>query len=845
MKFAKKPVLRLALLAGSALMGFEPLVAMAAQESDQAVSRETGLAEIIVTAQRREERSQTVPIAITAVSSEGLRERSITNLQGLQSQVPSLIIAPNGQAARDVMAPAIRGQGASFQGSPGVVVYLNEVPLPTAFSLSQQGGPGNFVDLQNVQILSGAQGTLFGRNTTGGAVLLTAARPTDKLEGHLSGAFGNYNMTEFEGVLNLPLTDTLRVRLVGASRDRDGYTHDIQWNKDRDNEHWRMGRIGVEWQPIEAITNYTMAYYGYSSTNGTGIVPIAFNYPLLQGFSSFGVPSLNFCPTSGANADPNCNAFRKLIADQQARGIRTVAHGLDDFAKVETWGISNSTDIGLADGLKLRNIISYASLKSSYASDQDGTIININDTGVTSLSRTAPKDYFKLFTEELQLQGEALDKKLTYTLGGFYSKQTPGGMMHYYGTTVCALPGEAGSLLCAGDREVGVTNESKALFAQATLDFGAFAPALDRLRLTAGYRYTWDQIDGFTVGFNPAIYPGSGPDNVRCSFDGVSVARANVENSITAATRGCRYEGHLKSSAPNWTIGLDYRPIDNLMLYAKVSRGYKAGGFNAYAVNLQFTQFGPEYVTDWEAGFKSDFRVANRPVRLNVNGFNMDYSQIQRGLADFNPTTRQSGAATLSTAKAVIRGVEIEAMFKPVDALEIGGNYSHIDAHYKSFTYTAPQPVWDCNSTTSNNFAKTTTPDLRCIPLQYLAPDIFSVYGRLALPTPDNVGNVSLFVSYAWTSSRQQAGNQLEKFRGTNVTWEPGAKLPSYGLLSASLDWKKAMGTDLDVSVFGTNLLNKQYFMSNSGVYNQVGSQSQIFGEPRMYGIRLRYNFGN
>ncbi|WP_240334315.1 TonB-dependent receptor [Sphingobium estronivorans] len=845
-------MMRLALLAGTAVAGLTPGIAMAAQGSEQGASQESGLTEIIVTAQRREERSQTVPITITAVSSEGLRERSINNVQGLQSQVPSLTIAPNGQANRDVMSPSIRGQGASFQGSPGVVVYLNEVPLPIGFSLSQQGGPGNFVDLQNVQVLSGAQGTLFGRNTTGGAVLLTTARPTDRLEGHLSGAFGNYNMTEFEGVLNLPVTDTLRVRLVGASRDRDGYTQDIHWNKDRDNEHWRMGRIGVEWQPVEAVTNYTMAYYGYSKTNGTGIVPIAFNYPLLQGFSARAATlpaavgaTLNFCPASGANADPNCNAFRQLIADQQQRGIRKVAHGLDDFAKVETWGINNSTDIALADGLKLRNIISYASLKSFYASDQDGTIINLNDTGVTSLSRTAPKDDFHLFTEELQLQGEALDRKLTYTLGGFYSKQSPGGTMHYYGTTVCALPGEAGSLACAGDRIVGVTNESKALFAQATLDFGAFVPALDRLRLTAGYRYTWDRIDGFTIGYNPALYSGTGPDNVRCSFNGVSVARANLANPIDAATPGCRYEGHLRSSAPNWTIGLDYRPINNLMIYGKVSRGYKAGGFNAYAVNLEFTQFGPEYVTDWEAGFKSDFRIAGRPVRLNVNGFNMDYNHIQRGLADFNPTTNQTGAATLSTAKAVIRGVEVETMFKPIDALEIGGNYSHTDAHYKSFSYNAPQPVFDCNSTASNNFARTTTPDLRCIPLQYLAPDIFSVYGRLTLPTPDNIGKVSLFMSYSWTSSRQQAGNQLDKFPGTNVTWEPGSKLPSFGLLSASLDWKKALGTDLDVSVFGTNLLNKAYFMSNSGVYNQVASQSQIFGEPRMYGLRLRYNFGS
>ena len=106
-------------------------------------------------------------------------------------------------------------------------------------------------------------------------------------------------------------------------------------------------------------------------------------------------------------------------------------------------------------------------------------------------------------------------------------------------------------------------------------------------------------------------------------------------------------------------------------------------------------------------------------------------------------------------------------------------------------------------------------------------------------------GGVNLFVSYAWSDARHQSGPALEKFVDGSATWEPGSDLPAYGLLSASLDWKGALGSGLDVSLFGTNLLNKKYALSNSGVYNAIGNQGQIFGEPRMYGIRLRYNFGN
>ncbi|MDE2597354.1 MAG: TonB-dependent receptor plug domain-containing protein, partial [Sphingomonadales bacterium] len=626
-----------------------PQVAYAqADVPQQANSEDAGLGEIIVTAQRRQERSQDVPISITAVSADGLRERGVVNLQGLQSQVPSLVVAPNGQTSRDVMSPSIRGQSASFQGAPAVVVYMNEVPLPTAISLSGQGGPGTFTDLQSVQVLSGAQGTLFGRNTTGGAILLTPAKPTDRLEGYIQGGVGNYNMTELEAVLNVPLTDTLRVRLVGATRDRDGFSHDINWNKDRDDQHTRMARLGIQWEPTDSVSSYTMAYYGYGKSNGTGTVPVAINTPLLtalaqrsvtipgQGTFPLGAlrPSINFC---GAGTGPaNCSSITQLITDQRARGNRIIAHGLDDFTRVYSWGVSNSTDVNMTEGLKLRNIISYASLKSYYAGDGDGTTLNLYDQGQNELSRQAPRDSFRLFTEELQFQGTALDGKLSYTFGGFYSKQTPHGKMINYAVNVCALPGSAGALSCSTYSETTNTNVTKALFAQATLDLGALTPALNRLRLTGGYRYTWDAIDGSAINYAPVA--GTGP--VSCSFNATTgVARANAGNLFNAATPGCRFNGRLRSSAPNWTLGLDYRPVDNVLLYAKVTKGYKAGGFNGFAVQIvaptDYSSFGPEYVTDWEAGFKSDFRIAGRPVRLNVNGFNMDYKNIQRGLPDY------------------------------------------------------------------------------------------------------------------------------------------------------------------------------------------------------------------
>ncbi len=808
------------LVASGALL---PGTAAAQDQDAQTGATNSGFREIIVTAQRREEKLQEVPIAITALSADSLRERGVTQMQDLQASVPSLVIAPNGQASRDVMSPSMRGQSAAFQGSPAVVVYMNEVPLPAAFTLSSQGGPGNFVDLQNVQVLAGVQGTLFGRNTTGGAILLTPNKPTDKFEGYVQGAYGNYNMKELEGVINIPISERLKIRIVGSGRDRDGFTEDVNWHKDRDNQHWRMARVGIQWDPTDSISNYTMAYYGYSKTHGSGTIAKSFNTNYLTALNAYGYTF-------------DANYLNSLIAKQNDLGIRKTAHGIDDFAKIVTWGVSNTTDIQLAEGLKLRNIASYAYLKSFYASDSDATIAPVYDTGETVESRTSPRDFFRVYTEELQLQGEALDKKLTYTLGGFYFKQKPGGDMINYATTVCSAP-TSGTGCRIGLGKIQSWSESKALYAQATLDFGALTPALDRLRLTAGYRYTWDKVGGSNISYSyapTAGYIGPAPGTlVSCSWK---------TQTTTNPDQDCFFGSSRKDSAGTWMIGLDYRPVDNLMLYAKVSRGYKAGGFNAYAVYSDTQTFGPEFVTDYEAGFKSDFKVGSVPVRLNVNGFYLDYSKIQRAAGDRNMTTGGNGAITLSTASAIIKGIEVEAMIKPVSILELGANYSHLSSHYKSFKYYSNSGVYDCTSQTPADLRYGNV-DMSCRPLQYLSPNILSVYGRLQIPTSEKTGNISLYVSYSWTDAQDTAPLYVEKFPN-GATMEPGVHLPAFGLLNASVDWRNVMGSNFDISVFGTNLTNKEYAITNTGVYQTIGAQSQMYGEPRMYGVRVRYAFG-
>jgi len=833
------------LLAGVAGLALFP-AALQAQEAGAAADQGGEIQDIIVTANRREERNQDVPIAITAFSPERLEQQGIAKEQDLQASVPSLVVGPNGQGSRESQSFTIRGQGATFQASPGVVVYLGEVPLPAPLTLSQQGGPGNFVDLENLQVLSGPQGTLFGRNTTGGAVLLVPRKPTNDLSGWIQGKIGNYDTREVEGALNVPLVDDkLLVRVVGAYHDRDGYTRDVQWNKDRDDTHWYSGRIGILARPTERLENYLMFYGSRSSTNGSGLIHKGFNIPTLQLFGlCTDAPGAPAGPTGLA---PSCDVYRAATAQADALGPRATAYSVDVFQKTRTWGAINNTSYELTDELTLRNIASYQRFKSSYRYDGDATVLQQHDvdpgvlpgpgealqpgTGVpitylnSSIAKELPRDYLENITEELQLQGKMLDSKLTFTVGGFYYDQKPAGQQGSSAVLYC--PASFTGLCPSSTQRSGVRQKSKALYAQGTLDLGAATPALDGVRLTAGYRHTWDKITGFALQFqpDPAV-----PGNVKCGATAESVPAAN-------AATACYFAATLKSNAPTWLIGLDYKVLPDVLLYAKVSRGYKSGGFNPYAVFVNTRTFDPEKVISYEAGFKSDFRVADIPARLNAAYYYLDYSNIQRATGDFNSASGAGGARTLS-AQARIQGIELEASVRPVRGLEIGGNFSYTDAKYKKYNFVVNSPFGQQDCT--GFVPQAGIANMKCLPFQYVAPYIWSIHGSVDLPIPDDLGSLSFFVNYSHTSSQFTEATQLEAV-------QPGSRLEPFGTLSMSLDWKNIVQSGVDAGLYVTNATKKLYRISNTDVFQAAGGllyQSTLYGEPRMYGLKIRYNFG-
>jgi len=758
------PMKRLTTIVAAAVLGSGAVYAAeetgAVGEGAEASDEGRLLEEIIVTAQRTQQSQQEVPVAMAVLDADTLVREQITSTQDLQGRIPSLTVGGNGQM-RNTETPTIRGQGTTYGASSGVVLYYGEVPLPADFPGSGQGGPGKFFDISNMLVLKGSQGTLFGRNTTGGALVLEPHQPEDELGGSLAVDVGNYSSRKLEGIVNVPIVeDVLLMRAGIQTLKRDGFTKDVASGEDLDNKDYWTARFGLTWRPTETVENYLLTYYTHSDDNGTGLVVEGFN------------PN---APLAIAGAD-------QVIAQQRERGIRKDSPSLTPFDEIKTGGAIDQLNIDVADGTELRNIISYSIYTHAYNWDADGSSLQMQD--ISTEHGFNAYDISQV-TEELQLRGTTLDDALEYVVGGYYQKNKPEGPQ---GQAIAAFNGVSVS----PTKEYTIKQESYAPYAQGTYSFDSVAG----LRLTAGVRYTTDKVEGTSE---------SGP--------GLHSAKLNSE-------------------ATTYTVGLDYK-IDNTMVYGKVSRGYKAGGFSATAVTPGLYTYDPEYVLNYEIGQKSDFSIGKIPARLNTSIYYTDYSDMQRGGIDSGPNG--IGSAIFTAGAAEIRGFELDAIADLFEGFRLSINYAYTDAKYKDFDIrvTTFTPQLDC---TGQSIPQGGTAKLNCAPFQYTPKHQASATASYNLPLSQDVGLVNASLTYAWTDDLYSSSYSLPEA-------EPGAWIDSYGLLNATVSWWKVFQSNFDVSIYGTNLTNEDYRVSNSNVWNLAYYRASIYGEPRMYGARLSYTF--
>ncbi len=806
------------------------LLVLGAQSAVPALAQQPGpppgpnvllLEEVVVNARRREELLQDVPISITVFNQQQLDNENVVNASDLATYTTSLSV--NQRFGGENTSFAIRGFTQELRTTASVGTYFAEVVAPRGANAQTSGdgaGPGSFFDLENVQVLKGPQGTLFGRNTTGGAVLITPKRPTDELEGYLEGSAGNYDMYRSQGVINIPAGDRVRLRFGIDQQKRDGFldnTTDVGPSDFADVDYV-AGRASMVIDITDTLSNYTVGTYTDSKTSGQ--------------------PStLIDCNTSGGGL---LSSF--YVPDCQAQLARQRANGQTDFydmannvpfagLKIEQWQVINHTDWEITDDIVLRNIMSYANLETKNAADlfgldfpqPDGSQRVFAMSGVRPGLTTTNQDSL---VEELQIQGSSFDDALTWQGGLYYENSEPKGNSGAQNATQIFC--DVGTLNTDNPQDMrcdaqfalssvsnsieGVEYDNRAIYSQATYDIN------DRLSVTGGLRYTWDKTKGTQQGVN-----------YKFDSDGV----LEPPEAVPAAPL---VKMKQQSDKPTWVTDISYKPTVDVLLYAKYARGYRQGGVNPAGQHpapgtddsVRIDIHGPERVDTYEIGAKTSFDgyEGRLPGTFNIAAFYNDFrdQQLQNGIF----TTQGAGStAIVNAGKSRIWGVELEGTVSPTDRLQFSVAYTYLNTEVLEL-----DDVSALIASTGALASALSTSEGEELPYSPKHQAVASA--RYLAPVPAEYGDVTLGATYVYYS------DQLAVSESASPNYY---ELDSYKLVNFNLNWDGIGGSAFDASLFVTNTFNEKYQVYLAGLWSVTGFESAMTGQPRMYGAGLRYNF--
>jgi iron complex outermembrane recepter protein len=782
----------------------------AATDADTTVGEQSGaLQEVVVTARRQNEDLERVPVAIVVLSTSALREQHVTDEQELQIAVPGLLTVAS--TSTNQLAFSIRGQAldAYSYASPTVLAYFDEF---------QTGGvtATTFFDLQSVQVLKGIQGTLFGRNSTGGAVVYTSTQPGKELEGYFNYTAGNFNEQKVEGAVTIPLAPWASVRFAAEDEHRDGYEHNIYLNIDEgsvDNQNFR-GTLLLS--PLDSLQNTTTLQYGRQGgdSGALKIVSANVNCPPSPSCAAAelyppGVPTGGTYPAKLASY----NGLLNFIAMEGKQPFWNVWNDADGEHDAQLKEAVNKTTYTVNDNLSIKNIVGYNQVVSRDRIDVDGSPFQILPLGATGGPNMEGTLYStEQYSEELQLSGTAVAKRLNYLLGGFYDRDNEGENIPLnVGCGSIAFPvtpeNPAGCEVPGGFRNNFENDEeSRALFGQATYEF------IDNLKGTAGYRETWEDI------------------NFRYVDDG-SVPPDSHQLA------GVPLPPILSEREPSWTLGLDYQLTPETFLYITQRGGFRVGGFNGTSIVQTSTgatnidSFEPEIARDLELGIKYAGRLGDFPLRINADVYEERVRDAQRvvyaGVASF----------TVNADKTQVDGFELDALIDLTSWLQAGFDYAYTDARYP-----------DGSTHFTQVDAITGAIDNRTVilgPYGDAPRNTGSLYLRVAHDLPNSLGQLLVrqdfySQSYFYYTNLAESVNVPPNGIGP---LDPNTKIGGYTLLNARVEWNNIAGSRVQAAAYVRNMLNRQYEVGGLGLGAVIGVDSVILGTPRMAALEVGIKF--
>ncbi len=760
--------------------------------SGSGVGNRAMLEEVIVTAQRRAESLERTPISVAVLSTESLEQQAIVSELDLQTALPGLTVKASQSANQ--LNYALRGQTVdafSFSRS-SVLPYFNEVQVGGSSSTS-------FYDLESVQVLKGPQGTLFGRNSTGGAVLFTTAKPKEEFGGYVSGWYGNYDEVKVEGAVNIPLIDDkLLMRLATYYQTREGYQKNLFDGSRLGDVRRKNLRLSVTFKPTEDITNDFVL--DYAKSDGDNLTSVAYNTLGVADAGNAFVPTpILFSPlmdvafgfpgawdaflAAHPGADPE--GWVASVEKQQARDPYTVNVDAPNFHTAENFVVSNITTFDLANGMQIRNIIGYTHLNSNNASEFDGTPFPSDDNGTEGRGGTLEQ-----FSEEIQLQGTVWNDQLDFVTGLYYSDEEDHirSLSVLFDFTPIAPPA----------RQINhavISNETYAVYGQGTLDLSEIV-GIQGLAATLGGRYSKEEV---------------------------TMDRKPDDFFITSPVPpGATYLNPLEDTFEqfSWTAGLEQQVNPDLLVYLVSRRSFRSGGFNFFAPPLPGfgNEGGAEYMeekaTDVEVGAKFSGEWADMPVRLNVAAYKMWIDEIQR--SNYVQIFGSLAGITVNVPEAEIEGFEIDGEIRPTSWLTLGGAVNYTDAEF-----------------TDNLVSVLGNPTVAFGPYPDTPEWASSVFGQVTVP----VGN-ELELSF-----RADIYHQTETyFSSTHNTLNPGSELPDYTTANFRLALEN-VSTGWTVAAYVRNAFDEEYYVGGIGFKSLFAVNTVIPGAPRTYMAEVKYRF--
>ncbi|MEJ7935014.1 TonB-dependent receptor [Sphingobium sp. AN558] len=735
----------------------------------------SGADEIIVTARRREESLSRVPISIATIGGASLERQAIRSESDLQTAVPGLIVRQTGSS--NAINYAIRGQSidAYSNSAPGVLPYINEVQINTL-------GAATFYDIDNIQVLKGPQGTLFGRNATGGAVLYQFRQPKDDFEGFVTGRLGSFDSRQLTAAVTLPLAPGIGLRIAGNLQSGGGFVKNMFNGERLGNLTQRSIRGTLKIEPAHGVTNVTTVQYTRDRGRSTPTEIYSYN----------ACGSTNGGATLNSSADclynPSNPLFQAYLAGNPGAPAGGIPGALEAQRALGPWKtnidgqslyknrnffVINSTEIELSPTLKIKNIIGFNRGRRVTGTDFDGTpyaVYHTPNVAIPLLNDTHQ------FSEELQLQGTLFDSRLNYVVGVYYLNQRD--IFDGNNAAFGLLP-----IFPATEFKYASKNRDRSLagFVQATYRL------TDALNITGGFRYTRDKLSA---------------DNLPASVFGAS-SQSRTETN------------------PSWTASVDYQVTPSLMIYAATRGSWRTGGYNNTSLPLNIpsaqggNEFAAETTEDVEVGAKFSGYAGGTPVTFSADIFAQWIHDIQR--AAFVPVNGNPALVTNNVPQARVTGAEAQFTARPVSWLNAGGSMTYVKARF-----TEPEALALGTPLTYGPFAD--------------VPKWSGVlYAEGSWPLSSDAGTITLRGDlYAQTSSY---------FSNLASTLTPNTRIPGYAIANARLGWSSIAGTKLSAALYVRNITKEKYYVGGLPTGSGFGINSVSPGRPQSFEGELRFEF--